>query len=63
MTGPTEPPRVPTVDEVVRVYVESVLRTCGGSVHTAAPLLGVCPKTVYNWLRRWARNDREGKRE
>jgi hypothetical protein len=44
---------VRTVDEVVREHVTAVLAALGGRRAEAAAALGVCPKTLYNWLARW----------
>lgn len=48
---------LPPVQAVVRDYTARVLARCNGSKARAAEVLGVCSKTLYNWLDRWERED------
>jgi excisionase family DNA binding protein len=49
-----------TADEVLRLHVTATLERLGHNRTAAAEALGVCPKTLYNWLAKWEGPDRAG---
>lgn len=43
----------PSIHDVKRRYVLSVLRALGGNMTETCRVLQIDGKTLYNWLRRW----------
>lgn len=41
------------LDEVMRKYVLRALEACRWNKRAAAEKLGICSKTLYNWLNEW----------
>ena len=46
-------------DEVRRLLMEAHLDACDGNRRDAAESIGVCEKTIYNWLRDLVEQDPE----
>jgi Nif-specific regulatory protein len=50
-------PKLPTLAQIERQYINQVLAAVGGSKEKAAQVLGVSVKTVYNKLNSYAKNE------
>lgn len=52
--SPTDPADWPTLEVVVRRHVLATCERCGWNLKAAAEALGLCEKSVYNHLHRYA---------
>jgi DNA-binding NtrC family response regulator len=44
-------PKLYKLDELDRIYIEYVVRKCGGNLSKAAEVLGISRRSIYNYLR------------